>query len=72
MGYGTVILPALIGYCFLHPDLFDKAMGYERDSVGDRGYTWVDGRPLLKIAKLPEREEIPAPDLTEGCAVCHL
>ena len=36
----------------VHPGLFEKAMGYERDSVGDRGYTWVDGRPLLKIAAL--------------------
>ena len=56
----------------VHPDLFEKAMGYEQDSAGDRGYTWVDGRPLLRIAELPEREEIPAPDLAEGCAVCHL
>ena len=56
----------------VHPDLFEKAMGYERDSVGDRGYTWVDGRPLLRIAELPEREGIPVPDLAEGCAVCHL
>ena len=56
----------------VHPDLFRKAMGYEKDSVEDRGYTWVEGRPLLRIAELPEREEIPAPGLTEGCAVCHL
>jgi 3'-phosphoadenosine 5'-phosphosulfate sulfotransferase (PAPS reductase)/FAD synthetase len=56
----------------VHPDLFEKAMKYERTSDGDRGYTWVDGRPLLRIAELPEREEIPAPDLAEGCAVCHL
>ena len=50
-----------------HPDWFEKAKEYERD-----GFTWVEGRTLDDIAALPKRESIPAPELAEGCAVCHL
>ncbi len=32
-----------------HPDLFKKAMGYEKD-----GYTWIQGEPLSELIK-PER-----------------
>lgn len=56
----------------VHPELFEKAMDYEQTSDGDRGYTWVDGRPLKRIAEMPQREQIPAPDLADGCAICHL
>lgn len=50
-----------------HPDWFERAKGYEKD-----GFTWVDGRTLEEIAAQPRREPVPAPDLVEGCAVCHL
>ena len=50
-----------------HPDLFEMAKTYEKD-----GFTWVDGRTLEEIAALPKREPIPAPHITEGCAICHL
>jgi len=50
-----------------HPDRFELAKTYEED-----GFTWVDGRTLDDIAALPKREAIPAPDLTDGCAICHL
>lgn len=50
-----------------HPDWFEMAKDYEKD-----GFTWVDGRTLDEIAAQPRREAIPAPDLTEGCAICHL
>jgi len=50
-----------------HPDWFEMAKEYEKD-----GFTWVDGRTLDEIAAQPRREAIPAPDLTEGCAICHL
>ena len=50
-----------------HPDWFEMAKTYEKD-----GFTWVDGRTLEDIAALPKREAIPASDLTEGCAICHI
>jgi 3'-phosphoadenosine 5'-phosphosulfate sulfotransferase (PAPS reductase)/FAD synthetase len=50
-----------------HPDLFELAKEYEEGS-----FTWVDGRTLDDIAAQPRRETIPAPDLTDGCAICHL
>ena len=50
-----------------HPDWFEMAKTYEVD-----GFTWVEGRTLDEIAALPKREPIPAPDMTEGCAICHL
>ncbi len=38
-----------------HPDLFQKAMDYERDDelTGER-YTWVQGESLAELAR-PER-----------------
>lgn len=50
-----------------HPEWFEQAKAYEAD-----GFTWVDGRTLEEIAGLPRREPIPAPDLVDGCAICHL
>jgi 3'-phosphoadenosine 5'-phosphosulfate sulfotransferase (PAPS reductase)/FAD synthetase len=50
-----------------HPNWFEKAKAYEKG-----GFTWVDGRTLEDIAAQPRREAIPASELTEGCAVCHL
>lgn len=50
-----------------HPNWFEKAKEYE-----EGGFTWVDGRTLDDIAALDRREPIPAADLTQGCAVCHL
>lgn len=50
-----------------HPEWFEKAKEYERD-----GFTWVDGRTLDEIAAQPKREPIPAPEMTQGCAICHL
>ena len=51
-----------------HPDWFEKAKEYEDED----GFTWVAGRTLDEIAALPKREPIPAPDMTQGCAICHL
>lgn len=53
-----------------HPDLFDKAKGYETKDDG-RQFTWVDGRTLDDIAGLP-RHEVPSMEEVEGCAICHL
>jgi hypothetical protein len=50
-----------------HPDRFEEAKTYEVD-----GFTWVEGRTLDEIAALPKREPIPAADMTDGCAICHL
>jgi len=50
-----------------HPDWFEMAKEYEKD-----GFTWVSGKTLDEIAALPRRESIPAPDTTQGCAICHL
>lgn len=50
-----------------HPDWFEMAKEYEKD-----GFTWVDGRTLDEIAAQPRREPIPAPDVADGCAICHL
>jgi len=54
-----------------HPVLFEAAKEYER-SVNGKQFTWVDGRTLDEVADQPRREPIPAPDLTDGCAICHL
>lgn len=50
-----------------HPSRFEMAKEYEKD-----GFTWVDGKTLDEVAALPKREPIPAPEMTEGCAICHL
>jgi len=54
-----------------HPDLFEKAKSYEKDSNGKQ-FTWVEGRTLDDIADLPERYPLPVGDEEEGCAICHL
>jgi len=50
-----------------HPERFEMAKQYE-----ESGFTWVSGKTLEDIAALPRREAIPAPDMTDGCAICHL
>ena len=54
-----------------HPELFEAAKEYER-MEGDKQFTWVDGKTLDDIADLPKREAIPAADMADGCAICHL
>ena len=53
-----------------HPELFDKAKGYEKEGKGRR-YTWVDGRSLEDIARMPT-QELDTNTEDDGCAVCHL
>jgi 3'-phosphoadenosine 5'-phosphosulfate sulfotransferase (PAPS reductase)/FAD synthetase len=53
-----------------HPDLFEKAKSYEETSSG-RGYTWVDGRSLAELERLPRHTMKPKRD-NAGCAICHL
>jgi hypothetical protein len=52
-----------------HPELYERAKAYEVMKRG-RKYTWVDGRSLDDVEKMPRRE-IRAKD-DDGCAVCHL
>lgn len=53
-----------------HPGLFEKAKTYESGRNGRR-YTWVDGRSLDDLEKMPRRALKPKSD-EEGCAICHL
>ena len=53
-----------------HPDLFEKAKAYEEKS-STRQYTWVDGRSLDDVARMPRRSLKHDPDAA-GCAICHL
>ena len=53
-----------------HPNLFEKAKAYEKKSE-TRGYTWVDGRSLEDVERLPRRTLKSKSD-EEGCAICHL
>ena len=53
-----------------HPDLFEKAKAYEKES-GGRQYTWSDGRTLEDIARMPRKKMKPESD-NDGCAICHL
>ena len=53
-----------------HPHLFEKAKDYERKSSA-RQYTWVDGRSLNDVERMPRRELKHESDAT-GCAICHL
>lgn len=53
-----------------HPDLFEKAKTYETGKNG-RKYTWVDGRSLSDLEKMPRRA-LKAKSDEEGCAICHL
>jgi 3'-phosphoadenosine 5'-phosphosulfate sulfotransferase (PAPS reductase)/FAD synthetase len=52
-----------------HPELFERAKAYEVMKRG-RKYTWVDGRSLEEVERMPRRA-VRAKD-EEGCAVCHL
>jgi 3'-phosphoadenosine 5'-phosphosulfate sulfotransferase (PAPS reductase)/FAD synthetase len=54
-----------------HPDLFERAKTYEKTSGGKR-FTWVQGKTLDEIARLPKRYPLPELDEAEGCAICHL
>lgn len=53
-----------------HPELYEKAKSYEGGKNGRR-YTWVNGRSLDNVEKLPRRA-VKAKSDTEGCAICHL
>lgn len=53
-----------------HPDLFEKAREYETGKNG-RQFSWVDGRPLEQVEKMPKRSIKPKSD-EDGCAICHL
>jgi 3'-phosphoadenosine 5'-phosphosulfate sulfotransferase (PAPS reductase)/FAD synthetase len=53
-----------------HPELFAKAKEYESGKNGRR-YTWVDGRSLDDVEKMPKRAVKTKSD-EEGCAICHL
>lgn len=52
-----------------HPDLYEKAKAYEVMKNG-RKYTWVDGRSLDDLEKMPRRRMVAKAE--DGCAVCHL
>ena len=53
-----------------HPELFEKARAYEQKS-SERQYTWVDGRSLEEVERMPRRELKQDSD-GPGCAICHL
>lgn len=53
------------------PELFKKAKSYEK-TTGSKKFTWVDGKSLEDIEKLPKRYEIQPIDQTNGCAICQL
>lgn len=53
-----------------HPEEFDAAKAYEKESGGTR-YTWVDGKSLDDIADQPRRETQTEAE-ADGCAICHL
>lgn len=52
-----------------HPDLYERAKTYETMKKG-RKYTWVDGRSLDDVEKMPRRAVRSKAE--DGCAVCHL
>ena len=53
-----------------HPELFEHAKTYERQ-VGDKKFTWLDGKTLDEVVEGPKRDLTPV-DETQGCAICHL
>ncbi|TWH28800.1 MULTISPECIES: phosphoadenosine phosphosulfate reductase family protein [unclassified Aminobacter] len=53
-----------------HPQLFEKAKSYEQGQNG-RKFSWVDGRSLDDVAKMPRKKMKPKSD-DDGCAICHL
>lgn len=52
-----------------HPELYERAKTYEVMKNG-RKYTWVDGRSLDDLEKMPRRRMVAKAE--DGCAVCHL
>lgn len=52
-----------------HPELYERAKTYEVMKKGRR-YTWVDGRSLDDVEKMPRRAVRSKAE--DGCAVCHL
>lgn len=52
-----------------HPELFERAKTYEVMKRG-RKYTWVDGRSLEDVERMPRRTVQAKSE--DGCAVCHL
>jgi hypothetical protein len=52
-----------------HPDLYEKSKAYETIKKG-RQYTWVDGRSLDDVERMPRRAVSAKAE--DGCAVCHL
>lgn len=54
-----------------HRDLFEKAKSYEK-FVGNKKYTWVEGKSLNDIEKIEQRYDVKRPNDADGCAICHL
>ena len=54
-----------------HPELFERAKGYER-TTGSKRYTWVQGGVLSKVEKIEELHPLASLDHADGCAICHL
>ena len=54
-----------------HPELFERAKGYER-TTGSKRYTWVKGGVLSKVEKIEELHPLASHDHADGCAICHL
>lgn len=52
-----------------HPILYERAKTYETMKKG-RKYTWVDGRSLEDVERMPRRAVRSKAE--DGCAVCHL
>lgn len=52
-----------------HPELYEKSKAYETMKQG-RKYTWVDGRSLDDVERMPRRAVSAKSE--DGCAVCHL
>ncbi len=50
--------------------MYEIAKYYEQGKNG-RKYTWVDGRSLNDVEKMPRRAIKPKSD-EDGCAICHL
>ena len=54
-----------------HPEMFERAKGYERDA-GSTKYTWAQGRTLADIETMDRRYSTPSIDEVDGCAICQL
>lgn len=53
-----------------HPELYERAKNYEQGQNG-RKFSWVQGRSLDDIEKMPRRKLKPKSN-EDGCAICHL